>query len=294
MSSLLKKTKPLPKQALEQNYSKNHNKYDEIKIGSVVCQFITSADFAHLCRKWLTQESFHHVITLNPEMVMQANSNIEFQVAINKADISIPDGAGIIWARWYLRSNFWSLLPSLLCFPFIKVDRVSGIDAIFMIAHLCSSINKSIYLIGGTNIQISGAAKVLRKKYPHLTLYTAPYHRAEKKGPRALLMDIARAKPDVVFVAYGAPMQSIWIQNHKKLLSNTKIAMGVGGAFAMLSEQTPRAPKIFQKLNIEWLWRLMLQPSRLPRIWRATIQFPRMIHKQKYSSKQTFDWQKIF
>jgi N-acetylglucosaminyldiphosphoundecaprenol N-acetyl-beta-D-mannosaminyltransferase len=87
-------------------------------------------------------------------------------------------------------------------------------------------------------------------------------------------------------VAYGAPKQTIWIEQQRGTLSSVRIAVGVGGAFAMLSENLPRAPRLLRQANLEWLWRLYLEPGRLPRIVQATVQFPLRMHQQKSQTKK--------
>jgi len=95
------------------------------------------------------------------------------------------------------------------------------------------------------------------------------------------LTDIAEKKPDILLVAYGAPKQTLWLEKHLANLPSVRIAIGVGGAFAILSEDKPRAPRWLQRLNLEWLWRLFLEPSRWRRIWNATIEFPKLVHAQR-------------
>jgi len=221
-------------------------------------------------------------------MVMQAQVDRSFSDAVGSASIRVPDGAGLIWARWYLRSNFWSLLPSLLAFPFVTVERVSGVDSLMAISRLAEEKKKSVYLLGGTPRQNSRTAKKLQHKFPSLKILSAPAHTYDESGPKAIIEDINTHAPDVLLVAYGAPKQTIWIDRHIDSMPSVKIAVGVGGAFAILSEDKPRAPKILRQLNLEWLWRLILEPRRLKRIWQATVKFPRLIQKQRMANPPTY------
>ena len=88
-----------------------------------------------------------------------------------------------------------------------------------------------------------------------------------------IINDINKTNPDIVFVAYGAPKQDIWIANNKSKLK-AKILVGVGGTFDMLAGVKKRAPKFFQKIRLEWLWRAIIEPKRLGRIANAIIVFP--------------------
>lgn len=254
---------------------------DDLAIGQTSCQFMTVDDFRNMSINWLNEDHLRHIVTLNPEMVMLAEKSPAFREALAGADVRVPDGAGIIWARWFIRSNFWSLVPSLLAFPFITVERITGIDALLLLARLCEQQQKSVYLVGGTAAESRLTGKLLRQRYPHLSVFISPAHAFDIDGPSSVVADIAAKKPAVLFVAYGAAKQTAWIEKNKQHFLHVKIAMGVGGAFSMLSEERPRAPRWLQRLNLEWLWRLLLEPSRLPRIWQATVVFPNLIRRQK-------------
>jgi len=256
---------------------------EQLRLAHVGCDYVRRNDFLRLCERWLTQTagSFNHIVTLNPEMVLLAEERTAFREAVNAAELRVPDGAGIVWARWFIRSRFWSLWPSLLAFPFVMVERITGVDSVEALASLCEKQGVPMYLLGGTQTQVVTTAQYLRKKYPRLTVDTSADHTFALDGPPAILTDIQEKQPGVLLVAYGAPRQTEWIERHRNDLPSVRIAMGVGGAFAILSEDRPRAPKFLQRLNLEWLWRLILEPSRLPRIWRATVRFPVLIQQQK-------------
>ena len=254
---------------------------ESLTTGGVKCDFMGREEFLALCHGRLVGRDFTHIVTLNPEMVMLAQRNTSFAQALAGATWRIPDGSGLIWARWYLRSQFWSLWPSLLAFPFIHVERITGVDAVLSLSEIAEREKKHVYLLGGTPYQVTRTATLLRKKYPTLQVTSSPAHTFDLAGPSAILDDIKAKQPDIIFVAYGAPLQTEWIARHGQTLSSVRLAMGVGGAFSILSEDTPRAPAFLRRLNLEWLWRLVLEPSRIPRIWQATIRFPLLVHSQK-------------
>lgn len=262
---------------------------ESLNIGSVYCDFLTPDDFNNWCRQRLGDTTLNHVVTLNPEMVMEAQTNQPFREALKKASLRVPDGSGLIWARWYLRSAFWSLWPSLMAFPFIHAQRLTGVDAVVLIAKLAEQENKTMYLLGGTAYQSGMTAKFLSGKFPALKIHTSPSHSYSQIGPESILREIEKQKPDILLVAYGAPRQALWIMHNKARLRGVKLLVGVGGAFAILSEDKPRAPYWLRRLNLEWLWRLLLEPKRLPRIWRATISFPLLINRQKHREQPSLD-----
>ncbi|MBI4022327.1 MAG: WecB/TagA/CpsF family glycosyltransferase [Candidatus Andersenbacteria bacterium] len=248
---------------------------EPVQLGQVTCDFMNPREFAALCQRWITGQTFRHIVTLNPEMIMLAEQNSSFRSAVAGADIRVPDGAGLVWARWYLRSRYWPLFPSLLAFLWQPVERVTGVDAVLELARLCESCGQLLYLLGGANVHRERTAAVLRHVFPKLAVATSP-------DDAKALTDITRRQPAVLLVAYGAPKQTIWIEQRREQLAGTvRMAIGVGGAFAMLSEDLPRAPQFLQRRNLEWLWRFYLEPKRAPRIWQATVSFPILIHRQK-------------
>lgn len=241
---------------------------ETVRLGQVNCNFMSLAEFSRLCKRWLTSDRFNHVVTLNPEMIMLAERDNTFREVVQAAEIRVPDGAGLVWARWYLRSRYWPLLPSLLTFLWQSVERVTGVDAVMILGRLCQKQGKSIYLLGGTDRQRRKTVARLTRYFPRLAV--AAWPRSMKEF-----------QPVVLLVAYGAPKQTVWIENQRKDFSSVRIAMGVGGAFAMISEDLPRAPLWLRTLNMEWLWRLYLEPKRWPRIWQATVRFPLLMRRQK-------------
>lgn len=257
---------------------------ESFRIGKTTCEMVTIPDFQELCKQWLAGSRFHHVVTLNPEMVVRAEGDALFLEALQAADIRVPDGSGIIWAHWYIRSQFWSLFWSLVAFSFRSVERVTGVEVVTMLAQLAEKHQKSVYLLGGTSSQAKKTAAFIKHLYPQLHIFISAPHKATLEGPGGIVSDINAKKPDILLVAYGAPMQTLWIEKHRHLLPSVKIAVGVGGAFAILSEERPRAPYVFRKYNLEWLWRLILEPRRIRRIWRATVEFPHLIQRQKQQS----------
>lgn len=251
--------------------------FDQLRLASLTCDFLSRQQLQAHLREWLNSADFHHLVTLNPEMVVLAERDHGFREAAEHADLRVPDGAGLVWAQWYIRSQFWALWPSLLAFPFRRVERTPGVEVMFDVARLCEEVGKPLYLLGGTAAQIQGAARKLKQHFPHLTVYMSADD----------VDDIRQKAPAALLVAYGAPKQTVWIEQRRKDLPSVRVAVGVGGAFAMLSEERPRAPRFLRDLNLEWLWRLLLEPRRLPRIWRAVVEFPRLVEKQKRISTLT-------
>lgn len=258
--------------------------YDVQQIGSLPCTFLHMEDFLTECQTWLRGPATHHVVTLNPEMVLLAETDLAFRAAARQADLLVPDGAGIVWARWYLRSSEWFLWTSLLAFLRQPVERIQGVDAVETLAALCAQEHRLLYLLGGKPAALRTTVSYLQQRYPDLHIAVAPDHTFNPTGPDAILRDIQARQPGVLLVAYGAPKQTLWIEQNKTALPGGMVALGVGGAFDIIAEHLPRAPRWMRNNNLEWLWRLYLEPRRLPRIWRAVVKFPLLISAYKRRS----------
>jgi N-acetylglucosaminyldiphosphoundecaprenol N-acetyl-beta-D-mannosaminyltransferase len=247
-----------------------------LQVRKVPCDFITEEKFLALSKAWLQGKEFHHVVTLNPEMVVQAEKNEEFARAVSAAELCLPDGAGLLWAKEYLThgKRFWQ---SWINFLKHKQPRVTGVDSVEQLAKLGEELGESLYLLGGTGEQARKTRDRLKRQFPALEIFVGPEHVYNLTGPEKVLQDISEKRPAVILVAYGAPKQTLWIERQRERLAGVKLAIGVGGAFALIAGEVRRAPRLVQRLNLEWSWRLWQEPVRLKRIWRATVSFPALI-----------------
>jgi len=194
---------------------------------------------------FLKSENQHCLFTPNPEFLVEASQDKEFKEILNQADLNVPDGIGLIFASWFLGQP-------------IK-RRIQGIDLMERICQQAAQNNWPVFLMGGQQEVAQKAAENLRGKYPGLR--------------------IDKDRPEILFVALGAPKQEKWISNNLNRLPSVKLAMGVGGSFDYLAGRVRRAPRIIRKIGLEWLWRFTLQPWRAKRIYRALIKFPWLVVK---------------
>ncbi|MCL2573181.1 MAG: WecB/TagA/CpsF family glycosyltransferase [Defluviitaleaceae bacterium] len=199
---------------------------------------------------FLNGNSVHVVFTPNPEMVMLAQKDAEFAATLSSAELVIPDGIGIVWA-------------SQLTKPKIK-KRVPGIELMTDLLERVAKSGHGVYFLGAAPDVAEAAAEKVVEKHPALNI-CGFYHGYFKDNEDAVIIDKINASgADIVFVGLGFPRQEKWIMKHRDKI-NAKILMGVGGSFDVLSGRLRRAPKFFQKIGMEWLYRLLRQPSRILR-----------------------------
>ena len=187
------------------------------------------------------------LIAINAEKVVLSTEQTR---AIIKDNIGYCDGAGPVHV---LRKRGY------------KVKRIAGADLWLKIVEYLSLKGKSFYLIGSKQEVIEETVQKLRKQYPYINLmgYRNGFLKDDEER-KALIQEIVNKKPDVVFCAMGSPIQEILMNEMCRL--HPAIYQGLGGSFDVYTGHVKRAPKWFQDHNLEWAYRFIVKPSRLPRL----------------------------
>ncbi|MBI3963476.1 MAG: WecB/TagA/CpsF family glycosyltransferase, partial [Candidatus Kerfeldbacteria bacterium] len=131
------------------------------------------------------------------------------------------------------------------------------------------------------------AAAALRTAYPRIDIVGAESGfrtNGARLSDRNIAERIHRSGANVLLVAFGSPKQELWIDGHRDAFPNVRVAIGVGSAFDYLAGIVVRAPRVFQRAGLEWLWRVAVQPWRLRRILTATVAFPLSVIRMKIRS----------
>jgi len=204
----------------------------------------------------------HYIVTVNPEFLVLAQKDKDFRKILNKADLSVPDGIGIVFASLLKKNN---LIRS----------RVTGVDLFEEICYLASMKNWNIFLYGAREETREEVKNNLLRKYPELRVNCL----SENGFLNDYKINDLNTK-GILFVALGAAKQEKWINENLENMPNIKLAVGVGGTFDFISGNVSRAPVILRKIGLEWLWRLIIQPKRFPRIINAVIIFPFLVIKE--------------
>src|SRR5579883_3041779 len=196
------------------------------------------------------------LITVNPEFVMAAQNNPDFRRTINEAALVVADGVGVVWASRYLKAP----VP----------ERITGVDTLVALARRCAAAGYRLYLLGAAPGVAEETARRLQSLAPGLQI-AGTYAGSPAPAEEAEIIERVRAaRTDVLCVAYGAPAQDLWIARNLARLP-AALAIGVGGAFDFISGRQRRAPRVMQRLGLEWLYRLYREPWR----WRRMLALPR-------------------
>jgi N-acetylglucosaminyldiphosphoundecaprenol N-acetyl-beta-D-mannosaminyltransferase len=206
------------------------------------------------------QASCQQLITVNPEFVMAAQHNPYFRQCINEAALVIPDGIGVVWATRYLGKP--------------APERVTGVDTLVELARRSAIKGYRLYLLGAAPGVAEAAGKRLQTLAPGLQIAGSYAGSPAVSEEDDIIERISVAQADILCVAYGAPAQDLWIRRNLSRLP-VAIAMGVGGSFDFLTGRQHRAPKMMQKLGLEWLYRLSREPWR----WRRMLALPKFAIK---------------
>ncbi len=209
------------------------------------------------------------IITLNAEIVYTAQNDQSLRNIINSAQMVTPDGIGIVWGARLLGYK-------------IK-NRVTGIDLVHHLCELAAAKGWKIYLFGAAPGVAELAAQNLSKEYQGLKICGCRDGYFAESDVENIIKDIKSQAPEILLIALGAPKQEIFIRKHKNELG-VPVCLGVGGSFDVLSGIKSRAPSLFIKLNLEWFYRLLAEPSRFKR-QLALPKFALMVIKSKYFSR---------
>lgn len=207
----------------------------------------------------LTNDGQHYLVTPNPEIVLASHQDEEYFYLLNQADLAPADGFGLVIAGRLAGK---------------KIPRITGSDLTPQLLNEAAEKDWPVSILnwcGG----LSSAAdihKVLCEKWPKLKFQIIDLEKTVVL-PEEILASLNNFSPKILFCSFGAPFQEKVIYHNLKKIPSVNLAIANGGSFDFLTKKAIRAPRIFRKIGLEWLWRVIKQPKRIKRIWRATAVF---------------------
>jgi len=210
------------------------------------------------------------IVTPNAEIIMNARNNKDFIKVLNKADICLPDGIGVVIASRILGKPL--------------AERTTGFDFMMKILKMAEKQDLSVFLLGGKPGVARKAAAQLKGMFPGINI-AGTHHGYFKEEDEHKIIDIINdKKPDILLVAMGYPKQEKFMIESKQKLK-FRVAMGVGGSFDVLSGNVSRAPVFMQKAGLEWLFRFITQPWRFKRMTVLPLFLIEVIIHRLFSGK---------
>ena len=224
---------------------------NQIHVLSVPIDVVTMTEAVQKVLTLVGEPGLHMVATANAEMVMMAQENKKLLEVLQKADLVVPDGAGVLWAAEQQGESF--------------PERVTGCDLLHHLLQAAKDNNIKVYCLGGAEGVVEQALENATAELGDLPVvgYHSGYFTEEEEVE--ILKDIERSGAQLVFVAFGVPKQEFWIRDRLAHLEGV-VAMGVGGSFDVMAGMLKRAPLWMQRNRLEWLYRLLLQPKRIIRM----------------------------
>ncbi len=208
---------------------------------------------------------WHQIATVNPEFIMRASGDASFAAVLDHTDLNVPDGVGVLWAARRMRKPLR--------------ERVAGVDLLQRLCAIGSQSGWRVFFLGARTGVAERAAAIVAFKYQGLVVAGAYAGSPHPQDDRDAVAIIRRARANLLFVAYGAPGQDLWLaRNLPALMAGTTpdaaaagapglVGIGVGGAFDFITGLQKRAPPQMQRMGLEWLYRLLRQPGR----WRRQL-----------------------
>lgn len=217
------------------------------------------------------------ICTVNPEFMMLAEKEPDFEKIIRSCDIRVIDGVGLLWAEKVLRKKnfFLRVIEGVKSATEIlkgegRQGLISGSDLIEDLAAAGQRKKCKFFFLGGWDDRAQRTAKKMWSKYPGVKVAWSPGEPTIKN--KEVLSEIEKFSPDFLFVAYGMKRQEEWIYRNLKKLK-AKVVVGVGRSFDYYSGELKRAPKGWRKMGLEWLYSLIQEPKR----WRRQLALPKFI-----------------
>ena len=215
---------------------------------------LTQQEAAQQGRQLLEEDKFHYVVTPNPEFLLAAEKDPEFRRVLNAADLVLPDGIGVVYSAKILGTPL--------------KERVPGIEFAEAMLSALNEMGGRLYLLGAKPGVAEEAGRRICARYPALVLCGT--HDGYFKDEQAILPQIAAAKPDLLFVCLGAPKQEKWMARWGQH-TGAKLAIGLGGCLDVFAGNVQRAPERWQKLGLEWAYRLKKEPKRIGRMAKLPL-----------------------
>lgn len=223
----------------------------KVNVLGVMIDNVTIDSATDSIMEMLKEKNNHAVYTPNSEIIYTAYKDKEFCSLLNTADLLTPDGIGVVYASKILRRPI--------------AERAGGYDIACKLTERIAETGDRLFLFGGKPGIAETAKEKLNEQYPFLNIVGTRNGYFKPEETDDIISEINQSNADIVFVCLGAPMQEKWIfQNRDKL--NCRVMMGIGGSLDVFAGVTERAPEKWQKLGLEWLYRLKKEPKRFKRM----------------------------
>jgi len=222
-----------------------------ITVLGIALDLVTMSEAVAVLENFIAERQPRMVATANAEMVMLAQNDEVLAKILNQADLIVPDGAGVVWAARHQGQPVR--------------ERVAGYDLAQTMLSRSAEHGYRVFFFGGAPGIAERAEIVAGEWYPGISIVGTHSGFFTASEEPEIVAAIRNSKPDILLVALGVPKQEKWLAAHMTELQ-VPVAIGVGGSFDVMAGVAQRAPLWMQRAGLEWLFRLLRQPSRLVRM----------------------------
>lgn len=215
---------------------------------------VTMEQAAELGGEMLKEDRFHYVVTPNPEFILASEKDESFKNVLNGADLVIPDGIGVVYSAKILGTPLQ--------------ERVPGVEFAACMLEKLNEMGGRLFLLGAKPGVAEKAGENILADYPNLVLCGT--QDGYFKDEEAVLLKVAAAHPDLIFVCLGAPKQEKWMARWGKH-TGARMAIGLGGCLDVFAGNVERAPEAWRKVGMEWAYRLVKEPKRIGRMAKLPL-----------------------
>lgn len=208
-------------------------------------------EVAAFVKETVREKAYARIVTLNAEIAYLSQNDSTLKEIINDAQLVTPDGSGILWASER--------------YGFPIQERVSGIDLMQRLLTDGKKEGYRFFFLGARREVVMAAVAKAKFDYPGITIVGWHDGYFSEEEASAIAEQVKESGANILFVAMGFPKQDLWIDTYAKA-AGISVAMGVGGSFDVLSGNIKRAPDFWQKMRLEWFYRLVKDPSRYKRV----------------------------
>lgn len=255
---------------------------DTVKILDVLIDCIATADTEERLNELCNLKNSSIITTPNTEFLIKAQTNDQFKKILNsQSRLNIPDGMGLLWAgkfltlktpctgilkkvlmilQWFGTIILLPITPSFFKKPI--PERVTGVDFIWTIAKFAAKNHLKLFLLGGAPTVAERTALKLQTDIYDLRI--AGVHSGNPEQSEEIVEAVKKSRVDILLVAFGAPKQELWLDEYLAK-TGAKIGIGLGGTFDFIAGLKSRAPLWMQEAGLEWLYRLIIEPTRIKR-----------------------------
>jgi len=243
------------------------------------------------------------ITTPNPEQLVMAYNDKEFKIIIQKSDISLCDGVGLLCAYEFLQdynasgSLFMKYIRFIKSYSYILKNGnssdgtkvIKGRDFMLDLLKIAEKNCYRVFLLGSTGVVLKKALRKFSLLFPsvhfmmdtgaRLDSYSVPLNKKQNIIDRKAIKRINRFKPHFLFVAFGAPKQEKWVYRNIDNLK-TDLVMVVGSSFEYIAGTRKQVPVMIDRIGLEWLWRIITGSQNIKRIFNAVFRFPMIIVKE--------------